>query len=453
VGPLGPTGPPGNTGPIGPTGAVGANGVTGPTGPTGANNPAGSTGYVQYNNAGSFGGSANLFWDSSNNRLGIHTASPAFTLDVNGYVNSSSGFISINTSNPSGTPPGPYNGIVSYLNLSEKYNTSGYFITSAISSVKASGGTGNREAFSAAQIVSGGAPTEFSVGISGSCEVSSGATGEVFGMNSYVQVDSGALGTVNAISIEMDTDVRANVQIKGAATFVDVASSTGRGTIADFALLVGAQSGARGYDNGLWFPATGEISGVYTGLTTAAKVLHVGAMTVTSGVDMSATTITGNAFASNNFQVTGGGRVSIGTVSTTNLLTIAFNSASGDGIGIYNTNSTNGAQASITLQTGGRAGAVIAHNQGDADLYFYLADAASQVFFTGGVEKVRIDPNGNLGVGTATFGSSAAHVLGLATATAPTTSPSGVGQIYVDGSGNLIYRSPGGNVRTIASGP
>jgi hypothetical protein len=60
LGPTGPTGPTGLTGATGPTGPTGA---TGPTGPTGAT-PAigGSTTQVQYNNAGSLAGSANLTW-------------------------------------------------------------------------------------------------------------------------------------------------------------------------------------------------------------------------------------------------------------------------------------------------------------------------------------------------------------------------------------------------------
>lgn len=39
--------------------------------------PAGSTGQIQFNNAGAFGASSNLFWDSANTRLGVGTASPA----------------------------------------------------------------------------------------------------------------------------------------------------------------------------------------------------------------------------------------------------------------------------------------------------------------------------------------------------------------------------------------
>jgi len=38
--------------------------------------PGGSTGQVQYNTGSAFGGSANLYWDNTNSRLGIGTASP-----------------------------------------------------------------------------------------------------------------------------------------------------------------------------------------------------------------------------------------------------------------------------------------------------------------------------------------------------------------------------------------
>jgi hypothetical protein len=44
--------------------------------------PAGSSGYIQFNNNGSFGGDADLFWDNINKRLGIGTTTPSERLEV-----------------------------------------------------------------------------------------------------------------------------------------------------------------------------------------------------------------------------------------------------------------------------------------------------------------------------------------------------------------------------------
>ena len=65
-------------------------------------------------------------------------------------------------------------------------------------------------------------------------------------------------------------------------------------------------------------------------------------------------------------------------------------------------------------------------------------------------ERMRIDSSGNVGIGTSTFGTSAATVIGIANGTAPTTSPAGMGQLYVEG-GALKYRGSSGTVTTIAN--
>ena len=69
---------------------------------------------------------------------------------------------------------------------------------------------------------------------------------------------------------------------------------------------------------------------------------------------------------------------------------------------------------------------------------------------TGGTTVCAVlDASGNLGLGVSSFGTSAAKVLGLANATAPSSSPAGMGQLYVEG-GALKFRGSSGTVTTIA---
>jgi hypothetical protein len=48
--------------------------------------PAGNSGEIQFNNAGSFGASSNLFYDAVNNRLGVGTNTPTEKLDIVGNL-------------------------------------------------------------------------------------------------------------------------------------------------------------------------------------------------------------------------------------------------------------------------------------------------------------------------------------------------------------------------------
>lgn len=57
--------------------------------------------------------------------------------------------------------------------------------------------------------------------------------------------------------------------------------------------------------------------------------------------------------------------------------------------------------------------------------------------------------SGNLGVGTTGFGTSANRVIGIGNGTAPSTSPAGMGQLYVT-AGALTYRGSSGTVTTVA---
>jgi hypothetical protein len=82
--------------------------------------------------------------------------------------------------------------------------------------------------------------------------------------------------------------------------------------------------------------------------------------------------------------------------------------------------------------------------------YFWNRANGAILFGANNAEVMRLDTSGNLGIGTTTFGTSAAKVIGIANGTAPTTSPAGMGQLYVEG-GALKYRGSSGTVTTIAN--
>ena len=113
-------------------------------------------------------------------------------------------------------------------------------------------------------------------------------------------------------------------------------------------------------------------------------------------------------------------------------MTVSLGRASAEGvIGI--------ASATNSFVTGSIAGDMVVRSIGKLMLFNNTANAG-----------ITIDTAANVGIGVTTFGTSAAKVLGLANATAPSTSPAGMGQLYVE-AGALKYRGSSGTVTTIAN--
>lgn len=194
---------------------------------------------------------------------------------------------------------------IANVSVSESYSSgTGFFLASAIVSTKV-GGTGHREALHIEQHSSASAVGEFVVGTNSIGRLT-GGSGNVFGSNSYVWVDAGALETAEAAGLEINTDIRRNVVRKAGLMIVDVATSVGTGTTYDAAAIVTTQAGGLGYEVGLQF---GSLSG--PALKTTGTVLYFAtATTIANGINLTAATITGNAFASPGFSVNGAGSLS-----------------------------------------------------------------------------------------------------------------------------------------------
>jgi len=104
----------------------------------------------------------------------------------------------------------------------------------------------------------------------------------------------------------------------------------------------------------------------------------------------------------------------------------------------------NGATSEILMATGSERTISASGISGSTALTFKRWNGSSYV------SDVVMDGSGNVGVGVSAFGTSAAKVLGLANATAPSTSPAGMGQLYVE-SGALKFRGSSGTITTIAA--
>ena len=139
-------------------------------------------------------------------------------------------------------------------------------------------------------------------------------------------------------------------------------------------------------------------------------------------------------------------------------LTIGSTNATGFQYALRTTGITTGRSQIYLVNTSGDLVAGIegstagASVTGSAAYSAYIGTATSNPFYlvTGGTVRATVDTSGNVGIGVTTFGTSAAKVLGLANATAPNTSPAGMGQLYVE-AGALKYRGSSGTVTTIAN--
>lgn len=129
----------------------------------------------------------------------------------------------------------------------------------------------------------------------------------------------------------------------------------------------------------------------------------------------------------------------VGTVSSTGLaVTGALSTLATNGVNTFE--SAGVSSVGLQFRTNSSNRFKIETPNASADLVFYSA---------GTTEVARLSSTG-LALFGATFGTAAANVLAIANGTAPTSSPAGGGQLYVE-SGALKYRGSSGTVTTIAN--
>jgi hypothetical protein len=231
-------------------------------------------------------------------------------------------------------------------------------------------------------------------------------------------------------------------QLLGAGGTATLASATITGDLTAARLIV---TGGTIPTNGLWLPTTNTLEFAANSLA-QYRIAPLGVFSWYDGAGGTRMTLNstglgigGTAIGTKLEVVTSTSGSLGGTATVTNSAAAAIGNAASFN---FRTN-TNFLLAGYF---GARIEAVTPAATNNTDLVFYNYKGVT----ASGDETMRITSGGNVGVGVSTFGTSAAKVIGLANATAPTTSPAGMGQLYVE-AGALKYRGSSGTVTTIAN--
>lgn len=132
--------------------------------------------------------------------------------------------------------------------------------------------------------------------------------GQCFGMSACIKTLNGATNLKHACGMEIDTQMQtgSSAAIKEGLVILSHPLDKVSGTLVDCALAIAAATGGVGFDHGILFTDAHSKSPIKT---TGTLIATDGSATVANGIDLSSYTITGDAFKSTGFAITGSGGV------------------------------------------------------------------------------------------------------------------------------------------------
>ncbi len=318
-------------------------------------------------------------------------------------------------------------------------------------------------------------------------------TTNAFFANAALTLRSGANATGNATAIRLGSGLNGAMEglfglVQNASTYGDFVWQSYNGTYGERMRLdsagnlgLGVTPSAWGSGGKMQLPNGGAISASGPALDITANAYYsgswkyIGTGTATlynhdTGKHQWFTAPSGTAGAAISFTqamtLDASGNLLVGGTAGSNKITVT--QQNGSGLNVQYDTSGNLRTGLFLWTRGSSSGGFSGGSEWNDTNATARSTAASSVFSSAGVlsfytdsgltagntftptERARIDASGNLGLGVSAFGTSAAKIIGIANGTAPTTSPAGMGQLYVEG-GALKFRGSSGTVTTIAN--